>query len=144
VLYDPRYLPSVISTHQSINFFLLIILVSVIVNDVEESELVDTLRSRHNTEPIPELLLLEELLGQVLEVSSREVDVRNNLDLSIANLRDLHNVAEVTDTAVDLDLVLEELLEGGDIEDFVAGGLRGVDDELLSNLCLLALRARLC
>jgi len=99
------------------------------------------------------LLLLEELLGpvnitqlaphpafissigegvtiQVLEVSSREVDVRNNLDLSIANLRDLHNVAEVTDTAVDLDLVLEELLEGGDIEDFVAGGLRGVDDEL--------------
>ena len=57
--------------------------------------------------------------------------MRHNLNLPIANLRDLHNVAEVTDTAIDLDLVLEELLEGGDVEDFVAGGLRGVDDELL-------------
>jgi hypothetical protein len=67
---------------------------------------------------------------QVLEVSSREVDVRNNLDLSVADLGDLHNIAEVTDAAVDLDLVLEELLEGGDVEDLVACGLRSVDDEL--------------
>lgn len=56
--------------------------------------------------------------------------MRNNLDLSIADLGDLHNIAEVTDAAVDLDLVLEELLEGGDVEDLVACGLRSVDDEL--------------
>jgi len=68
--------------------------------------------------------------AQVLEVSSREVDVRNNLDLSIADLGDLHNITEVTNAAVDLDLVLEELLEGGDVEDLIACGLRSVDDEL--------------
>lgn len=54
----------------------------------------------------------------------------NNFDLAITLLRDLHDVTEVSNTAVNLDLVLEELLEGGDVEDLVAGGLRGVDDEL--------------
>ena len=56
--------------------------------------------------------------------------MRNNLNLAIARLRDLDGVAEVTDTAVDLDLLVQELLEGGDVEDLVAGGLRGIDDEL--------------
>jgi hypothetical protein len=58
--------------------------------------------------------------------------VGSDLDLAIASLLDLHNITEVSDTAVDLDLVLEELLESGDIEDLVAGGLRSVDDELTS------------
>jgi hypothetical protein len=53
-----------------------------------------------------------------------------NLDLAISNLGDLNDLAEVSDTAINLDLVLEKLLEGGDVEDLVAGGLRGVDDEL--------------
>jgi len=65
--------------------------------------------------------------------------VRNNLDLSITLLRDLDGITKVTNTAVDLNLVLEELLEGGDVENLVAGGLRSVDDELLRNLGLLAL-----
>lgn len=56
--------------------------------------------------------------------------MRNDLDLSVADLGDLDDIAEVSDTAVNLDLVLEELLEGGDVEDLVAGGLGGVDDEL--------------
>jgi len=56
--------------------------------------------------------------------------VGSDLDLAIAGLLDFHNITEVSDTAVDLDLVLEELLESGDIEDLVAGGLRSVDDEL--------------
>jgi len=67
---------------------------------------------------------------QVLEVSARELSVCDNLNLSLANLRDLDGITEVSNTAVDLDLVLEELLEGGDVEDLVAGGLRSVDDEL--------------
>lgn len=53
-----------------------------------------------------------------------------DLDLSIADLLDLDDITEVANTAVDLDLVLEELLEGADVEDLVAGGLRSVDDEL--------------
>lgn len=54
----------------------------------------------------------------------------NNLNLSIANLLDLNDIPKVSDTAINLDLILEELLEGGDVEDLVASGLRSVDDEL--------------
>lgn len=62
----------------------------------------------------------------------------NNLDLAIAGLGDHDVLTEVTDTALDLDAVVEELLEGRDIEDLVAGGLRSVDNELLGNLLGLA------
>jgi hypothetical protein len=67
---------------------------------------------------------------QVLEVSAREWDVSNNLNLSITNVLDLNLVTQVANTVVNLDLVLEELLESGDVEDLVRGGLRGVDDVL--------------
>ena len=61
-----------------------------------------------------------------------------DLDLAVADLLDGDGIAEVADAAVDLDLVLQELLEGGRVEDLVAGGLRGVDDELLRLLASLA------
>ena len=67
---------------------------------------------------------------QVLEVTTREGNVSDNLDLAIARLGDVDLVTEVTDTALDLDAVVEELLEGRDVEDLVASGLRSVDDEL--------------
>lgn len=54
----------------------------------------------------------------------------HHLDLSISNLLDLNDIAQVADTSINLDLVLEELLEGRDVEDLVGGRLRGVDDEL--------------
>ena len=54
----------------------------------------------------------------------------NDLDLAITLLLDDDVVAQVVGAALDLDAVLEELLEGGDVEDLVVGGLRSVDDEL--------------
>ena len=42
---------------------LLVVLLSLVVNDVEELELVDTLGGGDDTEPVTELHLLEELLG---------------------------------------------------------------------------------
>lgn len=42
---------------------LVIVLIGLVVNDVEELELVDTLGGGDDTEPVTELLLLEELLG---------------------------------------------------------------------------------
>ena len=42
---------------------LLVILLSLVVDDVEELELVDTLGGGDDTEPVTELHLLEELLG---------------------------------------------------------------------------------
>jgi hypothetical protein len=50
------------STHLDPCTVLFVILISVVVDNVEESELVDTLGSRNNSEPISQLLLLEELL----------------------------------------------------------------------------------
>jgi hypothetical protein len=70
------------------------------------------------------------LYVQVLEVAARELLVRNDFDLALALLADLDDVAEVSGAAVDLDLVVQELLEGGDVEDLVGSGLAGVDDEL--------------
>lgn len=67
---------------------------------------------------------------QVLEVATREGNVSNNLDLAVTGLGDDDLVTEVADTALDLDAVVEELLEGRDVEDLVACGLRSVDDEL--------------
>jgi hypothetical protein len=56
--------------------------------------------------------------------------VRSDLDLPVTEILDQHNIPEVSDTIVNLDLVLKELLEGGDVEDLVACRLRSVDDEL--------------
>lgn len=54
----------------------------------------------------------------------------NDLDLAVTGLGDDDLVAEVADTALDLDAVMEELLEGGNIEDLITSRLGGVDDEL--------------
>lgn len=54
----------------------------------------------------------------------------DDLNFSTTNLRDLDVVAEVTGTAFDLDAVVQELLEGGQVEDLVAHGLAAVDGVL--------------
>ena len=41
---------------------LLIIIVTLLIHHVEESQLVDTLACRYHTQPVAELLLLEEFL----------------------------------------------------------------------------------
>lgn len=131
---------------------LLLILLTLVVDDVVEAELVDTLGGGDDTEPVTELLLLEVLLGavercrlvhvalvvlfrderniQVLQVAAGEGDVSNNLDLAVTSLGDDDLVTEVADTALDLDAVVEELLESREVEDLVAHGLRSVDDIL--------------
>ena len=42
---------------------LLVVILSLVVDDVEEAELVDTLGGGNDAEPVTELLLLEELLS---------------------------------------------------------------------------------
>ena len=54
----------------------------------------------------------------------------DDLDLAVTLLGDLDGVAEIADTAINLDLLVQKLLEGGDVEDLVASRLGGVDDEL--------------
>ena len=76
---------------------------------------------------------------QIFQISSRELGVCNNLNLPFTLLANLDRVAQVTNAVVDLDLVVEELLKGGNIEDFVRGGLGGVDDELEMRTVRLAI-----
>jgi hypothetical protein len=69
---------------------------------------------------------------QVLEVAAGQVVVGSDGDLAVALLLNHNVVAQVVGAALNLDAVLEELLESGDIEDLVIGRLGGVDDELKS------------
>lgn len=83
------------------------------------------------------VLVAEERLNedgniQVLQVASRELGVCDHDDLALTLLVDGDNVAEVTGAAVDLDLVMQELLERSDIEDLVGGRLGSIDDELIT------------
>lgn len=54
---------------------LLVVILSLIVDNVEEAELVNTLARRYYAEPISELLLLKELLCARYNVSSVKLEV---------------------------------------------------------------------
>lgn len=45
--------------------------------------------------------------------------MRNDLDFPFTLLANLYRVAQITHAIVDLDLVMEEFLKGGNIENFV-------------------------
>lgn len=109
---------------------LVVILFSLISNNVEELESVLSLGSADHTKPIAQHLLLQEFLSEVLEVAARELLVGDNLDASIAKVADCDVVAKVAGTAIDLDALLEEGGEGASIEDTIINRLLGVDDVL--------------
>lgn len=109
---------------------LLLILLILVANDVVEAELVNTLGGADNAQPITELLLLEELLGQVLEVATGKLLVGDDLNAAVVQVGDADSVAEVTGAAIDLDARLQEGGEGRWVEDLVVGGLGSVDDVL--------------
>jgi hypothetical protein len=67
VVLDSGVYASVISYRAATR--LLVIILSLVVDDVEEAELVDTLGGGNDAEPVTELLLLKELLGAIRVVS---------------------------------------------------------------------------
>lgn len=58
----------------------------------------------------------------------------NNLDLALSLLANGNILAQVAYSAIDLDAIMKELFESGDVEDLVGSGLRGIDDELSSEV----------
>jgi len=110
---------------------LLVILLGILADNVVEPKLVNTLGGGDNPQPVAELLLLEELLGQVLEVATAELLVGDDLDLAVLLVGDGDVVAEVSGQALDLDALLEESGKGAWVEDLVVGWLSGVDGELV-------------
>lgn len=63
----------------------------------------------NDTEPITDLVLFQELLGKVLEVTLGEGNVGDNSDLVIGRARDGNSLTEVVGTAINLDTVVEVL-----------------------------------
>ena len=87
---------------RSFNFFFF-----VLVN-VEVTELIRILSRGNDVHEITQLVLLQELLGQVLEVTLAEVDVSDNSDFTTVTL-DFDGLTELSGFAVDLELVMEEI-----------------------------------
>lgn len=59
---------STVTIHSQIPSRLLVIILSLIVNHVEEPQLIHALTRADHPQPISQLLLLQELLGQVLQI----------------------------------------------------------------------------
>jgi ribosomal RNA-processing protein 12 len=115
----------------NIRIILLIIIIALLPNNIEELQAVLALTRADDTQPIAQLLLLEELLRQILQVSPAELLVRHDFDAAVADVGDGDGVAEVPRPAVDFDALLEEGCEGGGVEDAVLSWLGCVDCELL-------------
>lgn len=110
---------------------LLLIIISLIIHHIEESKLINPLTRAHNPQPIPQLLLLQELLSQVLQISSRERNMADDLNLPLSTLADRNLITQVPSSSLNLDLIMQKLLECGEVEDFIGYWLAAVD-------CILA------
>ena len=80
---------------------ILILIVRFLVVNLEVSELVAVLGVGNHTQPVSQVVLLQVLLGEVLQVSLGEGDVRGEADLG---LNPLHHqiLAEVVGLATNL------------------------------------------
>lgn len=86
---------------RSLSFFFILV-------NVEVTELISVLSRSNNVHKLAQLVLLQELLGQVLEVALAEVDVTDDGDLGGVAL-DFDGLAELAGFAVDLELVVQEV-----------------------------------
>jgi len=108
---------------------LLVIILGIVVRDVEVTELVHALGRGNNVNVVTELLLLQVLLGEVLEVTLGERKLSSDEDLGLLTGEgDL--VAELASLAVDLDALKEETLELSALEEAILEWDRVVDGEL--------------
>merc|ERR1719509_527419 len=114
---------------------LVIVLFILLIVDLEVSEFVGVLGVSDNTKPIPEVVLLEVLLGEVLEVPLGEGDVAGELDLGLLPGQ-AHVLPEVASLASHLDAFMKILLEVSTVHDTVLHGVGAIDGEL--NLVLFA------
>lgn len=103
--------------------------------NVEVTQIVRVLRISDDTNEIAELRLLQELLGQVLEVTLGESGLGNNGEL-LGIASDADEALEFTSLTgltgnTNLDVVVQELFEGFEGENLVINGLSSVDNELV-------------
>ena len=108
---------------------ILILIVRFLVVDLEVSELVAVLGVGNHTQPVSQVVLLQVLLGEVLQVSLGEGDVGGEGDLCLLPLHG-ELLAEVAGLASNLDALLEVLLEVSAVHDTILDGVGAVNEEL--------------
>jgi len=114
-------------------------LVDIVGVGVQELKFISVLGGGNDSQVLTALLLLDVLLGQVLEVSLGEVKLSLNDD-AVLVLLDGDLTVEVTSLALDLDSLGEVFLEVRQLDDVVLKGLSALDDELVGlNLFLVTL-----
>jgi hypothetical protein len=101
------------------------------VRNVVELERIVVFGGSNDTNPVPQAVLLQELFGEILEVSLGEGDVGGNGDFVVTIADNLDIFAKLADLALDLDAVVQKLFKVCAVEDTVRSGLRVVDDELV-------------
>jgi len=88
--------------------------------DIEESQLIGVLIRSDNTNEIAKHALLQVLLGEVLEITLREWDLRGDRE-ALLTFGDLDRVTEIPLLAIDFDVIVQELLKTRNIKDTVRG-----------------------
>lgn len=89
---------------------LLLVFGVIIIGNVEVTQFKGLLVTGNHAQPITDLILLQELLGKVLQVALGESNVGNNGDLVITSAGDDNSITQVVGTAFNLDTVMKELL----------------------------------
>lgn len=107
----------------------------VLWGDLVEGQLVLVGLGGDESDPVSQLVLLQVLLGQVLQVLTGELGGRDNGDNRVV-LLDSDGVTQVTQVAVDLDVVNQVLGVRSWVEHTVFGWGRNVDGEGLGDLLL--------
>merc|ERR1711915_482085 len=120
-----------------LNLFVILFLLIVVVVDLEVSQLVAVLGVGNHTKPVPQVVLLQVLLGEVLKVALGEGGGGGDGDLVLLpDKGDL--LAEVVGFATNLDPLTQVLLEVLAVHDAVLDRVGAVDCELEGQLVLLA------
>lgn len=99
-------------------------------------QLVLVLLDGDESDPVSELVLLQESLGQVLQVLTGELGGRNNNNL-VTVLRNGNSLTQVSDDTVNLDVFNQVLNVSLLVENSVLDWSGSVNDELLSSLSVL-------
>ncbi|GIL85124.1 hypothetical protein Vretimale_9978, partial [Volvox reticuliferus] len=122
----------------------LLVLLSFIIRNVEVSELVDVpvLVRGNNAQPVAHVVLLQVLLGEVLEVPLAEVRLRSDSHFGLV-LSHFNGVAKYTSLAVHLDLIKQKFLKGRNVHNLILHRLSAVDGKDQGLLLRRALGGRL-
>ena len=110
-------------------FGILIFIVRLLIVDLEVSELVAVLGVGNHSQPVSQVVLLQVLLGEVLQVSLGEGDVGGEGNLGLLPLHG-ELLAKVAGLAGNLDALLKVLLEVSAVQDSILGGVGAVNKEL--------------